>query len=204
MNWISLVFCLVFTSTTLSAQIHESNKTLVKTLNPKECPNIKIDIRNQNLSTSIWDEGTIRLQLEVQANVPLAVLQQLVKAGRYSLDGGKDGETFIVIAPNLEKAIRIGGKDLEEVIQIKVQTPGYFVMNDNILSKDIDASTIAARSNNAEEAAAMIRKMKAIKQNVVLETTIRSTSAYKGKVDLSVYTLVIDGKELSADQISFD
>lgn len=77
-------------------------------------------------------------------------------------------------------------------------------MNDNILSKDIDASTIAARSNNAEEAAAMIRKMKAIKQNVVLETTIRSTSAYKGNVDLSVYTLVIDGKELSADQISFD
>ena len=204
MNWISFVFCLVFTSTTLFAQIHESNKTLVKTLNPKECPNIRIDIRNQNLSTSIWDEGTIRLQLEVQANVPLAVLQQLVKAGRYSLDGGKDGETFIVIAPNLEKAIRIGGKDLEEVIQIKVQTPGYFVMNDNILSKDIDASTIAARSNNAEEAAAMIRKMKAIKQNVVLETTIRSTSAYKGNVDLSVYTLVIDGKELSADQISFD
>ena len=95
MNWISFVFCLVFTSTTLFAQIHESNKTLVKTLNPKECPNIKIDIRNQNLSTSIWDEGTIRLQLEVQANVPLAVLQQLVKAGRYSLDGGKDGDSMI-------------------------------------------------------------------------------------------------------------
>ncbi len=186
------------------SQVHESNKSLVKTLNPKECPNIKIDIKNKNLNAEIWDEGTIRLQLDVKANVPSAVLSQLVKAGRYSLDGGKDGETYIVIAPNLEKAIRIGGKDLEEIITITVQTPGYFVLNDNMLSKDIDETTIAARSNNAEEAAAMIRKMRAINQNVELHVNVVSTSGYKGEVDLSKYKLVIDGNEITADQVSFE
>ena len=135
MKWITFFLSLLFSYASMFAQVHDSNKSLIKTLDPKECPNIKIDIRNQNLSTSIWDEGTIRLQLDVQANVPLAVLQQLVKAGRYSLDGGKDGETYIVVAPNLEKSIRIGGKDLEEIIQIKVQTPGYFELYDNMLSK---------------------------------------------------------------------
>lgn len=204
MKWITFLLSLLFSYASMSAQVHDSNKSLIKTLDPKECPNIKIDIRNQNLSTAIWDEGTIRLQLDVQANVPLAVLQQLVKAGRYSLDGGKDGETYIVVAPNLEKSIRIGGKDLEEIIQIKVQTPGYFVMHDNILSKDIDESTIAARSNNAEEAAALLRKMKAIKQNVVLHTTIRSSSSYKESIDLSSFKLLIDGVEVRADQITFD
>ena len=142
--------------------------------------------------------------MDVQANVPLAVLQQLVKAGRYSLDGGKDGETYIVVAPNLEKSIRIGGKDLEEIIQIKVQTPGYFELYDNILSKDIDESTIAARSSSAEEASALFRKMKAIKQNIVLHTTIRSSSSYKEPIDLSSFKLLIDGVEVRADQITFD
>lgn len=204
MKQLSCIMMFFLLAVSVQAQVHASNKSLVKTLNPKECPNIKIDIKNNKLSTDIWDEGTIMVQLDVQANVPQAVLQQLVKAGRYSLDGGKDGETFIVIAPNLDKAIRIGGKDLEEIITIKVQTPGYFVLNNNVLSKDIDESTIAARSNNAEEAAAMIRKMKAIRQNVEMRTNIVSTSAYKGAVDLSTYKIVIDGKEITADQINFD
>lgn len=198
------LFCLTLLCSTAFLQAQESDKTLVKTLNPEECPNVQIDIKNKGMEATPWDEGTIRVQLEIKANIPEAVLTQLVKAGRYSIDGGKDADVYIVSAPNLNKAITIGGKDLEEEITIKVQTPGYFALNDaGVLSKNINEETIAARSNNAEEAAAMIKKMKAIKENVNMHVSVTSTSKYKGDVDLSKYKLMIDGKEVTADKIAF-
>lgn len=202
MKVFSFLFALLLTTSTVFAQ--ESDKTLVKTLNPDNCPNVQIDIKNKGIESAPWDEGTIRVELEIKANVPDAILGQLVKAGRYSIGGGKDGETYIVSAPNLAKSITIGGKDLEEEINIIVKTPGYFALNDaGVLSKNIDEGTVAARSENPEEAAEMIKKMKGIKEELNMEVKIVSTSKYKGEVDLSKYKMVIDGKEVTADQIEF-
>ncbi|MGH1336013.1 MAG: hypothetical protein ACRBFS_07775 [Aureispira sp.] len=188
--------------TTLWAQ--ESDKTLVKTLNPDEAPNVHINIRNEGMESNPWDEGTIRVQLEIEANVPEAILAQLVKAGRYSLDGGKDGEVYIVSAPNLDKTITIGGKDLEEKIKITVQTPGYFALSDQgMLSKEINAEVIAARSNNAADAAKMLKKMKSIQEDVDIEVLVKSTSKYKKAIDLSTFTIVVDGEEMTVDQLKF-
>lgn len=182
----------------------ESDKTLVKTLNPDEAPNVHINIRNEGMESNPWDEGTIRVQLEIEANVPEAILAQLVKAGRYSLDGGKDGEIYIVSAPNLEKTITIGGKDLEEKITIKVQTPGYFALSDQgMLSKEINEEVIAARSNNAEEAAKMLKKMKSIQEDVDIEVMVKSTSKYKKAIDLSTFKIMVDGEEMTVDQLKF-
>jgi hypothetical protein len=182
----------------------DSDKTLVKSLNPEECPNVKIDIKNKAINANPWDEGTIRVELEIKANVPEAILNQLVKAGRYTIEGEKDGETYIVKAGNLGKSITIGGKDLEEEITISVKTPGYFAMADNgVLSKDINDAVIAARSDNPEEAARVLKNMKKIKENVNMHLNVVSTSKYKGEVDLSKYKLVIDGVETTADQIKF-
>jgi len=202
MKVFSFLFALLLTTSTVFAQ--ESDKTLVKTLNPDNCPNVQIDIKNKGIESAPWDEGNIRVELVIKANVPEAILAQLVKAGRYSIGGEKEGETYIVSAPNLAKSITIGGKDLEEEITIIVQTPGYFALNDaGVLSKDIDVETIAARSENAEEAAEMIKKMRAIKEDLNMEIKVISTSKYKGEVDLSKYKMVIDGKEVTADQIEF-
>ncbi|MBL4648861.1 MAG: hypothetical protein JKY03_03950 [Aureispira sp.] len=202
MKVFSFLFALLLTTSTVFAQ--ESDKTLVKTLNPDNCPNVQIDIKNKGIESAPWDEGNIRVELVIKANVPEAILAQLVKAGRHSIGGEKEGETYIVSAPNLAKSITIGGKDLEEEITIIVQTPGYFALNDaGVLSKDIDVETIAARSENAEEAAEMIKKMRAIKEDLNMEIKVISTSKYKGEVDLSKYKMVIDGKEVTADQIEF-
>lgn len=202
MKVFSFLFALLLTTSAVFAQ--ESDKVLVKTLNPDNCPNVQIDIKNKGIESAPWDEGTIRVELEIKANVPDAILAQLVKAGRYSIGGAKDGETYIVSAENLGKTITIGGKDLEEEINIVVKTPGYFALNDaGILSKNIDAETIAARSDNPEEAAKTIAKMRAIKEILNTEVKITSTSKYKGEVDLSKYKMVIDGKEVTADQIAF-
>lgn len=195
MKVFSFLAALFLISSSVFAQ--ESDKTLVKTLNPEECPNVQIDIKNKGMSAEPWDEGTIRVQLEVKANIPSAVLAQLVKAGRYSIDGSKDGETYIVSAPNLEKSITIGGKDLEEEIKITVQTPGYFALNDGVLSKDINVEELAARGE------ADLEKMKRIKEDVNMLINVVSTSKYKGEVDLSKYKLVVDGKEITADQLMF-
>lgn len=194
-----LGLCLAF-----SLQAQESEKTLVKTLNPEEAANVHIDIKNKGMESNPWDEGTIRIQLAVEANVPEAILTQLVKAGRYSLDGNKDGEVYIVSAPNLDKAITIGGKDLEEKITVVVQTPGYFALNDaGMLSKDINGDVIAARANNEAAAKAMLKKMRAIRENVEWDIQIKSTLRKQPDLDLSQVKMTIDGKEMTADELSF-
>lgn len=194
-----LGLCLAF-----SLQAQESEKTLVKTLNPEEAANVHIDIKNKGMESNPWDEGTIRIQLAVEANVPEAILTQLVKAGRYSLDGNKDGEIYIVSAPNLDKAITIGGKDLEEKITVVVQTPGYFALNDaGMLSKDINGDVIAARANNEAAAKAMLKKMRAIRENVEWDVQIKSTLRKQPDLDLSKVKMTIDGKEVTADELSF-
>lgn len=188
----------------LSLQAQDSEKTLVKTLNPDEAANVHINIKNESMESNPWDEGTIRIQLAVEANVPEAILTQLVKAGRYSLDGNKDGEVYIVSAPNLDKAITIGGKDLEEKITISVQTPGYFALNDDgMLSKDINTEVIAARTTDAAEAEAMLKKMKAIKEDVQWDIQIKSTLRQQPDLDLSTVKITVDGEEMTADELSF-
>ena len=203
MRTFSFLLTLLMVGTFSFAQ--ESDKTLVKSLNPQECPNVKIDIKNKGIESNPWDEGTIRVELEVKANVPAAVLDQLAKAGRYSIDGGKDGEVYLVKAPNLDKSITIGGKDLEEEIKITVKTPGYFALAaDGTLSKDINEEVIAGRSDNPEDAARIINNMKKIKEDVNMHINVVSTSSYKGEVDLSKYKIVIDGVATTADKINFE
>lgn len=199
-----LFFLCAFFAMGTSLWAQESDKTLVKTLNPDEAPNVHINIKNEGMESAPWDEGTIRVQLEIEANVPEAILGQLVKAGRYSLDGNKDGEIYIVSAPNLDKSISIGGKDLEEKITIKVQTPGYFALNSQgMLSKEIDEGVIAARSNSAEEAAKMLKKMKAIQEDMDIEVLVKSTSKYNKPIDLSTFKITVEGEEMTVDQLKF-
>lgn len=199
-----LFFLCAFFAMGTSLWAQESDKTLVKTLNPDEAPNVHINIKNEGMESAPWDEGTIRVQLEIEANVPEAILGQLVKAGRYSLDGNKDGEIYIVSAPNLDKSISIGGKDLEEKITIKVQTPGYFALNSQgMLSKEIDEGVIAARSNSAEEAAKMLKKMKAIQEDMDIEVMVKSTSKYNKPIDLSTFKITVEGEEMTVDQLKF-
>ena len=106
--------------------------------------------------------------------------------------------------PNQKTTVELPGEaEIEEAINIKVLTPGYFELEGDMLSRDIDETSIAGRSNNAEVVAALIMKMKAITENLTLHVNINSSSNYNGAVDLSKYKLVIDGKEITADQISF-
>ncbi|MCP4440206.1 MAG: hypothetical protein GY810_14780 [Aureispira sp.] len=199
MKALSFLLMCVLMSTLTFAQETESDKTLVKTLDPEGCQDIRLDFESKNIEANPWDEGTMRVELEISANMPEAILAQLVKAGRYSLDAQKDGETYIVSAPNLGKTVTIRGKDLEENIKVVVKTPGYFALADNTLSKNINEEVVAARTDDPAKAKDMIKKMRAIKEKMDFHVNVTSTLKGNAVVDLKEGDILIDGEPLKFD-----
>ncbi|WMX12956.1 MULTISPECIES: hypothetical protein [unclassified Aureispira] len=163
-----LFLALLLTVSTTFAQ-KESDKTLVKTMDPKGTSSINFDFRNKGIESTPWDEGFIRVELEITANFPEAVLAQLVKAGRYTLSSEIDGETFIIKAKNLDKAVSIGGTDLDDHVRIFIKTPGYYAVSEGVLQKNFPGGMVEAvvgRSENMKEATKMIKEMRQIKEKV--------------------------------------
>lgn len=147
----------------------DQGKTLVKTMDPQGTTAIDFKFRNKGIEPKIWNEGFIRVELEITANFPEAVLAQLVKAGRYTLASTIEGEIFKITAPNLDKAVTIGGKDLDDHVTINIQTPGYYAMADGVLQKNFPGSLVeevVERSGNMEDAQKTLKAMRAIKEQV--------------------------------------
>ena len=162
-----LFFALLFVALTTKAQ--ETNKTLVKTLDPKGTSIIDLKFKNKGIKAEPWDKGTIRIQLEIIANFPEAVVSQLIKAGRYTLTSSVEDGRLVISANNLNKAVSVGGKDLEDDIRVYTQTPGYYAVEDGAIRKNIDAATVAGVLNRAEtkkEAEQIIKEMSVIKEKV--------------------------------------
>lgn len=163
-----LFFALLLVAGTTFAQ-PQSDKTLVKTMDPKGTSSINFDFRNKGIEAEPWDEGFIRVELEITANFPEAVLAQLVKAGRYTLSSSIEGETFHILAKNLDKAVSIGGKDLDDHIRVYIQTPGYYAVADGVLQKNFPGEMVEAvvgRATDMKQASKMIKEMRQIKEKV--------------------------------------
>lgn len=163
-----LFFAILFLANTTFAQ-KTSDKTLVKTMDPKGCSSINFDFRNKGVEAEPWDAGTIRVELEITANFPEAVLAQLVKAGRYSLSSTVDGEMLNIKAENLEKTVTIGGKDLDDQVRIYIQTPGYYAVADGILQKNLPGDVvegIVGRAADMKAATTQIKELRKIKEKV--------------------------------------
>lgn len=166
----TLVLFLLVASSSLFAQ---GDKTLVKTMDPKGTSMIDFDFRNLGIEAVPWEEGFIRVELEITANFPEQVLAQLVKAGRYTLTSSIDGNVFRVTAENLDKAVTIGGKDLDDHVRVFIKTPGYYAVSDKgMLQKNFtgeEVETFVERAATKEEAAAVLQKMRQIKEEVRIE-----------------------------------
>jgi len=162
-----LFFAILFIANSTFAQ--DSDKTLVKSMDPKGTSAINFEFRNKGVESEPWDEGFIRVELEITANFPEAVLAQLVKAGRYSLTSNVEGEVFNILAQNLNKAVTIGGKDLDDHVRVYIKTPGYYAVSDGVLQKNFSGGyieNVVQRSSSKEDAAAMIKKLRLIKEQV--------------------------------------
>jgi hypothetical protein len=157
MKTFSLLFFLGIVLAQASAQ---SDKTLVKTFDPSGAEEIHLDFPFHDLEAKPWDERGLRLQLQIQANVPTEILEKLVKAGRYTTEAKTDGNKFIVTAPNLEKMVSIGGVPLEEHITILAKTPGYFKIDGKRLMKDLDPAMMAKIEGNSRSSQDKEKKIK--------------------------------------------
>lgn len=147
----------------------ETNKTLVKTLDPKGTSVIDLDFKNKGIQAEPWDEGTIRIELEITANFPEAVVAQLINAGRYTLSSEVVDGALVVSAKNLDKSVTVGGKDLDDHVKVLAKTPGYYAVEDGKIKKHLDADAVAGvldRAGSTKEAKSMIKQMSMIKEKV--------------------------------------
>jgi len=172
-----------------------SEKNLIKSFDPQGAQAIVLDIKTKEITTTVWNGGMMRVELLVKANMPDVVLDQLVKAGRYTVEATKNEDgTFTVTAPNLAKTVTIKGKDLQEEIFVQVQTPTKYLVSGNKLSKE--ESLVAARSGNEEADKAAIAKFKAITDKMNTEVKVVSNLKKQPKFALAPGDIKIDGKAI--------
>lgn len=180
MKQVILFFAILFFANSIFAQ--DTDKTLVKSMDPKGTSAINFEFRNKGVESEPWDENFIRVELEITANFPEAVLAQLVKAGRYSLTSSIDGEVFNILAQNLNKAVTIGGKDLDDHVRLNIKTPGYYAVSDGVLQKNFPGGVVGelvGRAATKEEVEEIVKNMRLIKEKV----DIRIRFVYKKDKD---------------------
>ena len=191
----ALSFAALFFSFIVFAQAQDSDKTLVKTLDPEEASSVTIDFDAAQINPQPWDGGSFRIELVIKANMPIQVLEQLVKVGRYSLEGVKEGDKYYVTAPNLGKNVSVRGKDLVEEITVNIKTPGAFALANQTLERDLG---VAARG---VDDAQIKEKMKITNSLEIPEVTIESTLK-SSNVDLKLKTgdIVIGDEIIEIDK----
>jgi hypothetical protein len=115
---------------TLSTQA-QSSKTLIKTLDPDGASTISFNFDYKNLIHKKWDEKFVRVQMEIHTNVSEALLTQLIKAGRYNLEGTKENDEFVITAHNLQKKLTVAGKTVDEEIILNVDVPEFLSVTED-------------------------------------------------------------------------
>lgn len=113
------------------------DKTLVKTISPGDATEILVDFRYKDMVADAWDKTDLRLVIEIHANMPEAIMDQLVKVGRYNISTVTENGVLKIQAPNMDKTVTIKGVDLDDQIYVHVNTPSNFIRKDNRIYKDM-------------------------------------------------------------------
>lgn len=120
-RYITILFMLLVAGTTAIAQPIE--KTLVKTMTiPADVTQILVDV-DATVEVVYWDEPTMRIVTEVQADVKEPILKALIKAGRYDYQLEAQAQGTALVAPNQDKQVILSGKALEEEWTILLYLP---------------------------------------------------------------------------------
>lgn len=166
------LFLLCLTLFSLQSFAQETEKTLVKSFDPEGSEIIKVEFTDQ-VTTDIWDENVLQVELDIHVNTSAAILSQLIKVGRYSIEGSKEENTYYLRLPALQKDVVIRGNKLTENIQASIKTPGYMVVESGAVHKDIamldqKMGGAAARSTQAD-------KLKLFTKNIELHIRFKAT-----------------------------
>lgn len=111
---------------TLASAQADGEKALVKTLDPKSAESLVMDV-NFPVNGQEWGEPTVRVLLEIHgSNVNVKVIEQLVKAGRYSVEGALVDKKFVISMPGLKKEVTYQGVKVTEQLKATLFVPSGF------------------------------------------------------------------------------
>lgn len=115
-------FTILFIYITTIAIAQSSEKTLVKSFPLEANQTVSLDLPGV-IEVKMWDGELLRVQMTITLqNGSEAVLKSLISAGRYNLIA-KTGDSMVISAPSLGKAVQLGGKALEDHVSFLVYAP---------------------------------------------------------------------------------
>lgn len=111
-------------------QAQNAEKTLVKAFNLQGNHSVLFDVDGQ-VDVQTWSQEEMRVMITI--NLPSGsdiMLKNLVKVGRYNLTAEEINGTLKVVAPNLERQVKLrNGTELEELISMVVYAPESVSVN---------------------------------------------------------------------------
>lgn len=165
------------------AQNNPSDKTLIKTLDPQGATAILFSFKNNGINATSTGNSTLRIELEIHANIDEQTLERLIKAGRYTLEGAKTGEDFVITAPNLEKRVTINGIDLEEKVVVNVKMPANYLFDKEKQSIKRDVVDFVKRGDSSEKIAQLSQITEQLNVSVKLVRPKATRASKKVKPD---------------------
>lgn len=114
---LSVLAITLISSVYMTAQVSEKTKTQDLTLS--SCPDIALQVGNAKIQYKEWSETYPKIEIRVDADVPLSVLQKLKAKGRYELTANNCS----VKAPNIKKSVTVYGQSFQERVSVTVHVP---------------------------------------------------------------------------------
>lgn len=114
---------IILLTLSLSLVAQSAEKTFSKSFSTENKGTIKLDLPGA-IDLKIWDTPTIRIGITV--SIPSgnnAMLGELANVGRYNLVSKAEGDVLTIVAPNMQKQIRVKGEELHETITFVVFVP---------------------------------------------------------------------------------
>ena len=142
-NRMSILF-LPLLLTVAPSQAQQAEKTLVKSFNLSGQTAVFLDLEGE-MEVITWSEPQMRVQMKINLqNGNENMLKSLVTAGRYNLNTKEENGTYSIVAPGLDRQIKLsGGQMLGEQISFQVFAP-----------KNVSVTTRSSDSTGLKDAAA--------------------------------------------------
>jgi hypothetical protein len=121
----------------------QSEKTLVKSFNLDGQSAVMLDLQG-SVEVTTWNEPQMRIQMTITLqNGSETMLKSLVTAGRYNLDAKEKDGIYSIVAPGLERQIKLNsGQSLGENVTFAVWAPkGVEISTRPVLDKLDGAAT---------------------------------------------------------------
>ena len=119
---LTLLIPLLLATLPLNAQ--QAEKTLVKSFNVKNYQVVVLDVEG-DVQLKSWNEEQMRILMTITLQDGTeTVLKSFIKSGRYHLDAEENEGELKIIAPGLDKQIRLrNGTDVGESVSFIVYAP---------------------------------------------------------------------------------